>query len=116
MIINFVVWTQLERLQAENAAEWGKRERLETEKLGLERENKKLRAEVRDLQERLERKGRPLSTTDTDVRQLQQDLADRNKVSSSVLWFLIDIMCCVITADFWKLCSIKIFFQKSSKV
>lgn len=41
---------QLERLQAENAAEWGKRERLETEKLALERDNKKLRAEVRDLQ------------------------------------------------------------------
>jgi septal ring factor EnvC (AmiA/AmiB activator) len=78
---------QLERLQAENAAEWGKRERLETEKLGLERDNKKLRAEVRDLQERLERKGRPLSTTDTDVRQLQQDLADRNKVSKLVCEF-----------------------------
>ncbi|XP_021922904.1 coiled-coil domain-containing protein 102A isoform X2 [Zootermopsis nevadensis] len=74
----------LERLQAENAAEWGKRERLETEKLGLERDNKKLRAEVRDMQERLERKGRPLSTTDTDVRQLQQDLADRNKELSDL--------------------------------
>lgn len=34
----------------ENAAEWGKRERLETEKLALERDNKKMRAEVRDLQ------------------------------------------------------------------
>ncbi|PNF27630.1 Coiled-coil domain-containing protein 102A [Cryptotermes secundus] len=74
----------LERLQAENAAEWGKRERLETEKLGLERDNKKLRAEVRDMQERLEKKGRPLSTTDTDVRQLQQDLADRNKELSDL--------------------------------
>lgn len=41
---------QLERLQAENAAEWGKRERIETEKLALERDNKKLRNEVRDLQ------------------------------------------------------------------
>jgi coiled-coil domain-containing protein 102 len=41
---------QLERLQAENAAEWGKRERLETDKLTLERENKKLRAEMQDLQ------------------------------------------------------------------
>lgn len=76
-------------MQAENAAEWGKRERLETEKLGLERDNKKLRAEVRDLQERLERKGRPLSATDTDVRQLQQDLADRNKVvNQCVGWML----------------------------
>lgn len=41
---------QLERLQAENAAEWGKRERLETEKLALERDNKKIRIEIRDLQ------------------------------------------------------------------
>ena len=37
---------QLERIQAENASEWEKRERLETEKLVLERENKKLRAQV----------------------------------------------------------------------
>lgn len=40
----------MERLQAENAAEWGKRERIETEKLALERDNKKLRNEIRDVQ------------------------------------------------------------------
>nr|CAD7426954.1 unnamed protein product [Timema monikensis] len=74
----------LERLQAENASEWGKRERLETEKLALERDNKKLRSEVRDLQERLERKGRPLSTSDADVRQLQQELVDKNKELSDL--------------------------------
>ncbi|XP_063244889.1 coiled-coil domain-containing protein 102A isoform X2 [Bacillus rossius redtenbacheri] len=76
--------SELERLQAENAAEWGKRERLETEKLALERDNKKLRAELRDLQERLERKGRPLSTSDADLRQLQQELVDRNKELSDL--------------------------------
>lgn len=70
---------QLERLQAENASEWGKRERLETEKLALERENKKLRGELRDAQERLERKGRPATNADTELRQLQQDISDRNK-------------------------------------
>lgn len=70
---------QLERLQAENAAEWGKRERLETEKLALERENKKLRAELRDVQERLERRGRPLTTADTDLRHLQQEVSDKAK-------------------------------------
>lgn len=70
----------MEKLQTENASEWGKRERLETEKIGLERDNKKLRSEVRDLQERLERKGRPLSTSDTDLRHIQQELMDRNKV------------------------------------
>ncbi|XP_065340638.1 coiled-coil domain-containing protein 102A-like isoform X2 [Cloeon dipterum] len=70
---------ELERLQAENASEWGKRERLETEKLSLERENKKLRAEIRDLQERLERRGRPMPSADAELRQVQQELSDRGK-------------------------------------
>lgn len=70
----------MERLQAENAAEWGKRERLETEKLALERDNKKVRAEIRDLQERAERRGRPISNTESEYRNLQQELADKNKV------------------------------------
>ncbi|XP_065162132.1 coiled-coil domain-containing protein 102A-like isoform X2 [Atheta coriaria] len=70
---------ELERLQAENAAEWGKRERLETEKLTLERENKKLRAELRDIQERIERKGRPITNSDAEFRHLQSELVDRNK-------------------------------------
>lgn len=69
----------MERLQAENAAEWGKRERLETEKLTLERENKKLRAELRDIQERIERKGRPITNSDAEFRHLQSELVDRNK-------------------------------------
>lgn len=71
----------MERLQAENAAEWGKRERLETEKLALERENKKLRSELRDMQERIERKGRPLSNSDAELRHLQQEISDKNKVN-----------------------------------
>lgn len=40
---------QLERIQAENASEWAKRERLESEKLALERDNKKLRTQVSEL-------------------------------------------------------------------
>jgi coiled-coil domain-containing protein 102A len=75
---------ELERLQAENAAEWGKRERLETEKLALERDNKKLRAELRDMHERMERKGRPLSNSDAEVRHLQQELSDKNKEISEL--------------------------------
>lgn len=74
---------QLERLQAENAAEWGKRERLETEKLALERDNKKVRADIRDLQERAERRGRPISNTESEYRNLQQELADKNKVKDA---------------------------------
>ncbi|XP_058053454.1 coiled-coil domain-containing protein 102A isoform X1 [Anopheles bellator] len=76
--------TELERLQAENAAEWGKRERLETEKLNMERETKKLRAECQDLQERLERKGRPLVNSDVELRSLQQELMDKNKELSDI--------------------------------
>lgn len=76
---------ELERLQAENASEWGKRERLETEKLTLERDNKKLRTEVRDLQERLERKGsRTLSTSDAEIRHLQQELYEKTKEISEL--------------------------------
>jgi coiled-coil domain-containing protein 102A len=47
----------------------------------LERDNKKLRAELRDMQERMERKGRPLSNSDAEVRHLQQELSDKNKVT-----------------------------------
>lgn len=37
---------QIERLQEENAQEWSKREKLESDKLVLERENKKLRLQI----------------------------------------------------------------------
>lgn len=78
--------SELERLQAENAVEWGKRERLETDKLGLERDNKKLRAELRDVQERLaERRAKPTSASaDAELRQCQQELADKTKELSGL--------------------------------
>ncbi|XP_062817793.1 coiled-coil domain-containing protein 102A [Anolis carolinensis] len=72
--------SEMERLQAENAAEWGKRERLETEKLNLERENKKLRAQIEDLEEVLARKRRQaVSALDTDFRTVQAELFEKNK-------------------------------------
>ncbi|XP_061197571.1 coiled-coil domain-containing protein 102A-like [Saccostrea echinata] len=71
---------ELERLQRENADEWGKRERLETEKLALERENKKCRVQIRDLEEQLESKKQQTSAVvDSDMRGLQQDLNDKTK-------------------------------------
>ncbi|XP_062619474.1 coiled-coil domain-containing protein 102A-like [Saccostrea cucullata] len=71
---------ELERLQRENADEWGKRERLESEKLALERENKKCRGQIRDLEEQLESKKQQTSAVvDSDVRGLQQDLNDKTK-------------------------------------
>lgn len=78
---------QMERLQAENAAEWGRRERLETEKLGLERENKKLRAQVGDLEEALARRRRQTaSALDCDLRASQAALFEKNKVGQWVAW------------------------------
>uniref|UniRef100_G1QS18 Coiled-coil domain-containing protein 102A n=1 Tax=Nomascus leucogenys TaxID=61853 RepID=G1QS18_NOMLE len=71
---------EMERLQAENASEWGRRERLETEKLGLERENKKLRAQVGDLEEALARRRRQTaSALDCDLRASQAALFEKNK-------------------------------------
>ncbi|XP_071613404.1 coiled-coil domain-containing protein 102A isoform X3 [Heliangelus exortis] len=71
---------EMERLQEENAAEWGRRERLETEKLSLERENKKLRAQIEDLEEVLARKRRQTaSTLDTDFKTIQAELFEKNK-------------------------------------
>ncbi|XP_053458462.1 coiled-coil domain-containing protein 102A isoform X2 [Nycticebus coucang] len=71
---------EMERLQAENATEWGRRERLETEKLGLERENKKLRAQVGDLEEALARRRRQTaSALDCDLRASQAALFEKNK-------------------------------------
>lgn len=72
---------KLERLQRENADEWGKRERLETEKLALERENKKCRAQIRDLEDQVENKKQQTSAVvDSDMRSLHQDLNDKTKV------------------------------------
>lgn len=74
----------MERLQVENAAEWGRRERLETEKLALERDNKKLRAQTEDLEEQLAKKRRQAaSALDTDLKAIQTELFERNKVGTA---------------------------------
>ncbi|XP_053278206.1 coiled-coil domain-containing protein 102A [Pleuronectes platessa] len=71
---------EMERLQVENAAEWGRRECLETEKLALERDNKKLRAQAEDLEEQLAKKRRQAaSALDTDLKAIQSELFERNK-------------------------------------
>lgn len=67
----------------ENAAEWGRRERLETEKLALERDNKKLRAHAEDLEEQLAKKRRQAaSALDSDLKAIQGELFERNKVGN----------------------------------
>lgn len=71
---------ELERLQSENAAEWQKRERLESDKQTLERENRKLRTQMTDLEEQLQRKHQQAAVAvDSDLRTLQFELAERNK-------------------------------------
>ncbi|NWZ39275.1 C102B protein, partial [Brachypodius atriceps] len=42
---------QLERVQCKNASKWGKRERLEAEKQSLEEETRKLKMQVKEIQE-----------------------------------------------------------------
>lgn len=85
----FLYFDQMERLQVENAAEWGRRERLETEKLALERDNKKLRAQVEDLEEQLAKKRRQAaSALDTDLKAIQSELFEKNKVSRTCFAFM----------------------------
>ncbi|XP_057701925.1 coiled-coil domain-containing protein 102A-like isoform X4 [Corythoichthys intestinalis] len=72
--------TEMERLQVENAAEWGRRERLETEKLALERDNKKLKAQTEDLEEQIAKKCRQAaSAISTDLKAIQTELFEKNK-------------------------------------
>lgn len=52
--------------------------------MALERDNKKLRAELRDYQERSDRKCRPMQANDVELRALQQELSERNKEISEV--------------------------------
>ncbi|KAG8437259.1 hypothetical protein GDO86_008097 [Hymenochirus boettgeri] len=76
---------EMEGLQAENAEEWGRRERLETEKLSLERENKKLRLQIQDLEEILTRKRRQTaSALDTDLKSIQTEVFEKNKELSDL--------------------------------
>uniref|UniRef100_A0A8C9ABQ1 Coiled-coil domain containing 102B n=1 Tax=Prolemur simus TaxID=1328070 RepID=A0A8C9ABQ1_PROSS len=73
--------TELERLQAENAFEWDKREILETEKQGLERENRRLKIQVKEMEELLDRKnGLSANSQDPDFKISQIDLQEKNKV------------------------------------
>ncbi|XP_067887082.1 coiled-coil domain-containing protein 102A-like isoform X1 [Heterodontus francisci] len=77
--------TELERLQAENTAEWGKRERLETEKLGLERDNKKLKAQIEELERLLAKRSQHnTNIIDSDFKAMQCELFEKNKELSDL--------------------------------
>ncbi|XP_057360239.1 coiled-coil domain-containing protein 102B isoform X2 [Manis pentadactyla] len=71
---------ELERLQAENTSEWDKREILETEKQGLERENRRLKVQVKELEELLEGKNRVSAESQgPDVKALQSELQEKQQ-------------------------------------
>jgi coiled-coil domain-containing protein 102A len=72
---------ELEKLQNENAIEWEKRERLETDKLNLEREVKKMKAELMDSSRGSFGAMRSSGGSDTEIRILQQEITEKNKVN-----------------------------------
>ncbi|XP_063680618.1 coiled-coil domain-containing protein 102A-like isoform X6 [Bolinopsis microptera] len=68
----------IQRLQAENATEWAKRERIETEKSSLERENKNLKLQIQEAEETIARRNtNPLASP--EYKTLQADIYERNK-------------------------------------
>ena len=70
----------------ENAAEWGRRECLETEKLALERDNKKLRAQAEDLEEQLAKKRRQAaSALDTDLKAIRASCSKETRWAGLLL-------------------------------
>ncbi|XP_057556131.1 coiled-coil domain-containing protein 102B [Hippopotamus amphibius kiboko] len=71
---------ELERLQAENTSEWEKREILETEKQALERENRRLKVQVKEMEELLDRKNTlNANSQGPDFKALQTELQEKNK-------------------------------------
>ncbi|XP_071458753.1 coiled-coil domain-containing protein 102B isoform X2 [Marmota flaviventris] len=71
---------ELERKQAENTLEWDKRELLETEKQGLERENRRLKVQVKEMEELLDRKSRLSENFQgPDFKTSYSELQEKNK-------------------------------------
>lgn len=71
---------EIERLQAENTQEWSKRDKLESEKLALERENKKMRLQMEDLTSQLTESSKASKgLLGADVKQLQTQLDEKNR-------------------------------------
>ncbi|NWV02944.1 C102B protein, partial [Ptilonorhynchus violaceus] len=72
---------QLERMQCENSSEWGKREQLEAEKQSLEEETRKLKMQVKEIQELLEMEKNKATLTklSCDHQKAQSRLLVKNK-------------------------------------
>ncbi|KFO38421.1 coiled-coil domain-containing protein 102B [Fukomys damarensis] len=73
--------SELERLQAENSSGWDNTELLETEKQGLERENRRLKVQLKEMEELLDKKHRLSANFQSpDVKTSQVELQEKNKV------------------------------------
>ena len=73
---------QIERLQRENAVEWGRRERTESEKVQLEREVKKLRWHAEEMRKEVEaRRKTNNEDKNNETRQLKAQLQEYNQVN-----------------------------------
>nr|XP_056710921.1 coiled-coil domain-containing protein 102B [Euleptes europaea] len=70
---------EIVRLQSENASEWGRRKMLETENQDLDRENRRLKIHVKDLQNLLDRKLSAINLCG-DLQATQTELLGENKV------------------------------------
>ncbi|XP_016067482.1 PREDICTED: coiled-coil domain-containing protein 102B [Miniopterus natalensis] len=76
--------TELERLQAEGAAEWDQRAMLDTEKQGLERENRRLQGQGRETDDLLKRRealsanpqGPGFKTSQDELQEKSKELLD----------------------------------------
>ncbi|XP_005373105.1 PREDICTED: coiled-coil domain-containing protein 102B isoform X2 [Chinchilla lanigera] len=72
---------ELERLQAENTSGWNNTKLLATEKQGLERENRRLKVQLKEMEELLDRKNRlSANFKDPDLKTSQIELQEKNKV------------------------------------
>lgn len=68
-------------MQAENTSEWDKRELLEKEKQGLERENRRLKVQVKEMEELLHRRNRLSENLEgPDFKTSGVELQEKNKV------------------------------------
>ncbi|XP_045742525.1 coiled-coil domain-containing protein 102B isoform X3 [Mirounga angustirostris] len=77
---------ELERLQAENISEWDKREILETQKQGLEKENRRLKAQVKEMEELLDGKNRfSANSQSPDFKTSQIERQEEKKVPGLVM-------------------------------
>ncbi|XP_063680585.1 coiled-coil domain-containing protein 102A-like isoform X2 [Bolinopsis microptera] len=78
LLYHLHIFPKIQRLQAENATEWAKRERIETEKSSLERENKNLKLQIQEAEETIARRNtNPLASP--EYKTLQADIYERNK-------------------------------------